>query len=133
MRRLLKLALLFLLLAPCASTRNILQGWFEYYNAQYFSSSLPDGVWANEMYAGAGKDGIPNKGLTFSCNSPARLCISVSPTYNVDWADRKFTLLHEMVHVKLGLVAPKGEDIHGPTFQHEMHRLANEGAFEDIW
>lgn len=38
----------------------------------------------------------------------------------------KHTLLHEMVHAS-------GVMNHGPRFQKEMLRLANEGAFNGIW
>jgi hypothetical protein len=39
----------------------------------------------------------------------------------------KFTLLHEMVHIK----APSAE--HGQDFDDEMMRLAFRGAFKGIW
>ena len=42
---------------------------------------------------------------------------------------RLFTLLHEMVHVKLR-DAHWG---HGPKFQTEMLRLARMGAFKHLW
>jgi hypothetical protein len=110
----------------------MLQGWFEYYNVQYFSSKLPDGVRVEVFFAGAGADGNRNMGITFACDSKARICIFVDPEFNPEWRGRKFTLLHEMVHLKLGYKDKESRE-HGPKFQHEMHRLADEGAFEDIW
>lgn len=40
----------------------------------------------------------------------------------------KFTLLHEMCHLKHGVTAG-----HGPKFEAEMLRLARAGAFEGLW
>ena len=42
------------------------------------------------------------------------------------------TLLHEMAHFHLW-VQGKSQKTHGPYFQNEMKRLADIGAFKDVW
>ena len=44
----------------------------------------------------------------------------------------KFSLLHEMVHVKFNPIST-AVDAHGPEFEDEMIRLACRGAFKGIW
>ena len=44
----------------------------------------------------------------------------------------KFSLLHEMVHVKQNPIST-AVDAHGQEFEDEMIRLACRGAFKGIW
>jgi hypothetical protein len=54
--------------------------------------------------------------------------IILSSKYKRETALWRLTLLHEMVHLKLGVTAG-----HGPKFHTEMVRLSRAGAFKGLW
>jgi len=45
---------------------------------------------------------------------------------------KRFTVLHEMVHALLFQRGNKSTQ-HGPAFEREMMKLAKKGAFRDLW
>lgn len=109
---------------PVADSDRIdLKIWYESYNEDYFLSALPKDTVLN--YGNI----WPNMGLTTHENGAYRISIDADSNKAVRVA--QMTLLHEMCHV-----AQWGhEDMnpHGPKFQACMHRLADEGAFDQLW
>lgn len=99
---------------------------FNEYNRKWFGGKLPGSTvvrWARSK-----------KDLKFECESKTVLAcadnetIVMSPWMKGSTNLCRFTMLHEMVHVKLPPIAG-----HGPRFQKEMHRLARAGAFAKLW
>jgi hypothetical protein len=95
--------------------------WFRTFNRRYFGNQLPprtrlnfheaDGYWG--WVLGDAKD---------SCT------LSMHHHCKADSRVGRIFLLHEMVHIHLDPYP-----FHGPRFEAEMRRLANEGAFQDLW
>jgi hypothetical protein len=108
-----------------------LTGWYHQYNKKYFDNKLTSHVtvgWDLEIEADAGRthgvrfhpkeDGIDLEVAT----------IHLHPDKHVGSTDARFTLLHEMCHLRL---LPWTR--HGKKFNDEMRRLAILGAFDDLW
>lgn len=57
-----------------------------------------------------------------------RPVIQFNPEYNLTRVQAELTELHEMCHISL----PKGEE-HGSRWLGCMHRLATEGAMDQLW
>lgn len=98
-----------------------LKRWFRQYNQKYFDGGLPSDTrisycWVTKAHG--------------NCNleSDGKFHIRINPDGTGTREARKFTLLHEMCHVKLW---PNGA--HGKAFNQEMLRLATAGAFEGLW
>ena len=99
-------------------TNSELHWWFCRYNRKYFGGKLPaakvkfsklaDGL-LGEMYHGENE-------------------IYVTKDLRKWPRSARFTLFHEMAHLKLGAAVN-----HGPSFEREMLRLAKAGAFKGIW
>jgi Zn-dependent peptidase ImmA (M78 family) len=101
-----------------ARPRTQLERQFRLYNRKYFRNKLPKDTilgWRRMRSLMGYQQG--NK-------------IVLSKSYRRTDALWKFTLLHEMVHLKLDGI-PCAD--HGPLFQAEMLRLANLGAFKGLW
>lgn len=89
---------------------------FKYFNRKYFNNELP-----------------PSTDLRWE---PLKECMGYCTVDEIaldlgirKWgAIWKFTLLHEMCHLKCGQKAA-----HGPKWQAEMLRLATAGAFKGLW
>ena len=89
------------------------------YNRLYFENSLPDAFVWWEPTASAYANCIFEEDVWK---------IRLSPS-TAGWsAITKWSLLHEMVHIKLHPYRK-----HGKKFNAEMLRLAQMGAFNDIW
>jgi predicted metal-dependent hydrolase len=94
------------------------------YNQKYFGGKLPD-VWVRWAE--------DNDDLKSECQAKKLLAcadghgIIFNPWMKGKRNLQRFTLLHEMVHVKYP------EHYHGPRFQKEMMRLAKLGAFAKLW
>lgn len=92
---------------------------FRQYNRKYFDNLLPNPpeaelCWENTQFMG------------YYQRDEEKIAIAKrDQRFDRVW---KFTLLHEMVHMHL----PSGSS-HGPKFQQEMLRLAQAGAFKDLW
>lgn len=96
---------------------------YNQYNLKYFRNWLP----ANTLVVW-GEPGEKRMGLTRK-DEYGRFEIVISRRYNVAESTTDLTVLHEMVHVESWDKTLE----HGPAFQKEMHRLADEGAMEDLW
>jgi hypothetical protein len=66
----------------------------------------------------------------FATNGKVTHCIKLARWSKKQRRQWMFTLIHEMVHVKL---RNEPGDYHGHKFQREMKRLANCGAFGYLW
>lgn len=98
------------------------------FNDEWFESKLPHSV---EVFW---EPANGNLGETFefetleeTCGEPV-LGIRIDPTLRFAARLWKFTLLHECCHVKL-----YPHFGHGKKFDREMLRLANAGAFRNLW
>lgn len=102
-------------------TRRRQRSWFRTYNRRYFGNELD-----------------PRTKLKFHQDGrhwgwvigdyPDSCTLEMHHHCKADSRVGRIYLLHEMVHLKL---SPYGE--HGPRFEAEMLRLANEGAFVGLW
>ena len=99
-----------------------LQGWYETYRQQYFGSKMPD---AKVIYAD-----LPGLMGRTEKNNFGDFVIRIDKASNPAPKEVLFTLLHEMCHIDMW---QKEFDEHGRLWQYDMHRLADEGAFESIW
>ncbi len=104
-----------------AATQGTLTLLYATYNRVYFNGELPVGV--RVVF-----ETLPNEmGETRKTGDTFTIYIDPSPNKSPRVA--AMTLFHEMVHIKL-----YGKDFnHGPAFQAEMQRLADAGAFRDLW
>jgi uncharacterized membrane protein YcjF (UPF0283 family) len=114
------------------SERDLLR-WYRTYNDRYFRGALPEEVdilWAPVV------DGYAEVDFHRDKHSHSRLhrqeagefVILISPSIAAWTAQWRWALLHEMAHVGLWPYQR-----HGPRFQAEMLRLAQAGAFRNIW
>jgi hypothetical protein len=103
---------------PSKSDRQ-LKLWYGKFNRLYFEGKLPDAsVWWE-----------PTHSAYADCNFiDGKFVIRMNPAICAWTSMAKWTLLHEMVHVKL-----HPYDKHGKKFHNEMMRLAERGAFTGIW
>lgn len=99
------------------------------YSDRYFESKLPFGLTVYWEPASG------NLGETFEIETlddtggEPELGIRIDPVLRFSGKMWRFTLLHEMCHVKM---YPDFLS-HGKKFQQEMMRLANLGAFKKLW
>lgn len=101
-----------------------LKGWYDSYNEDYFLGQLP-----KDTLVQYGDLGPLVSGITLQ--SSGQFHIIVSLKLNPTPQEAHFTLLHECVHVKLW--NKHLLDDHGIEFQTEMVRLAEIGAFKELW
>ena len=104
-------------MTPC---ERYLRRWYAVYNHRYFNGELPADI--DVFFARlrrCGGDCEIDRGGEFVVRIHYR---------QKHYRTTKYTLLHEMVHVKLN---PYGG--HGPRFDEEMLRLAIAGAFHGLW
>lgn len=109
---------------PCTSDPWLASVYAEY-NAQYFGDSLPKDTltcWSEE----GSIESVVFYALTLHVR-PVQ--VYFSPKIKHLEAVLRMTMLHEMVHVKLGRSSAE----HGKAFQKEMLRLAKRGAFQSLW
>lgn len=111
-------------------TENQVLSSYRRYNKKYFDGKLPHD--------------IPVKFVDMSATSMCGLSTMVATDGLIlqaiyldvrlkDWDNLlRFSLLHEMCHVKLHPTST-AEDAHGAEFDDEMMRLAFRGAFKGIW
>ena len=104
-----------------------LTGQYDAYNFLYFKASLPH-VTVLLSYA----PDSPNMGETDPCG-PRCFVITIFKQLNPAPKQESMTLLHEMVHVYLDTKGIQELKMHGPKFQAEMRKLADRGAFDQLW
>lgn len=95
---------------------------FRRFNTKYFCGTLPEPlIYYTHIEGGA---------CYGTCDwDGERFVICIDPQWASKRAFRHFTVLHEMVHIKQwshGIT-------HGKRFHAEMLRLAQNGAFKEIW
>ena len=105
--------------------------WYDFYNQRYFHSELPENteIEYTNLYDQLGR---PAMGVTDAYRN-GRYKIRLDVKYNLAGSTARLTLLHEMAHIQVRLWPVEDFDMHGPLFQMVMHRLANQGAMEDLW
>lgn len=104
-------------------TNKQLRGWYLRYNRRYFNNELPRDL-ATVFVP------IPDNmgGCVFQFKGAHREFIAIDEQTK-DWDLLvRFTLLHEMVHIKL-----PNRCGHCKHFDDEMLRLAHAGAFKGLW
>lgn len=95
---------------------------FRHYNRKYFDNQLPVPPDVKLCFEDMGKDPV----LGYTDYDEEKIALDAKTRrYDRLW---RGTLLHEMVH----LLLPPGAG-HGKKFQAEMLRLAQAGAFKDLW
>jgi len=105
-----------------------LKGLYNFYNDKYFNNELPTGT---RLYfvprIGKSKSARKsNCAVTYLyADEPPVIVVQRTKVKSMRYIAAD--LLHEMVHV----AKPRAE--HGEVFQQEMKRLANAGAFQDVW
>lgn len=107
-----------------------LKWWYGYYNRAYFAGELPANTvvcWAQELVGTKydadhtpADDGTPH-------------IIRVSLEIKERPKHLRFSLLHEMVHLKLDEEGKEDNSTHGRLFCREMLNLAKLGAFDRLW
>lgn len=123
-RAILALAMLAAISAAAQTKGPELGRQYETYNARYFANRLPKD--AVILYAPIGSVG--EMGDTSPCGK--QTCIRLDPAYNAAPRVASMTLLHEMCHVE---TTGTELDQHGAHWQACMQRLAQAGAFSDLW
>lgn len=101
--------------------------WYHKWNNQYFASELPvDTVLYWEPLTQDDGETCPVYEIDFG-----KFAIKIDPATMGFPRYWKMTLLHEMAHLKLWPKHPKHQ--HGKVFEQEMVRLAQAGAFKNLW
>lgn len=101
------------------------QDWYRGYNHAYFSDELPEVVITNDL-----KD---DRLMAITDQVGSSFSIRFNPKFNISMKQRNVNLLHEQCHISLVIEKQFELDDHGIKWQACMHRLANEGAFENLW
>jgi hypothetical protein len=105
-----------------------LKGLYNFYNYKYFNNELPKGT-TLFFVPKIGKSKSPEKSncarTYFYAEIPPVIIIQRTKVKSMRYIAAD--LLHEMAHIS----KPRAE--HGKVFQKEMKRLANAGAFYEVW
>ena len=99
-----------------------LKTWFNSYNEEYFLGALPQNTIVSY-------GNIDDMGITFRENDVFHIVIDLKT--NRAGRVAMFTELHEMCHESQWNLHEA--EVHGPKFQSCMHRLADLGAFDNLW
>jgi len=103
-----------------------LKRWYSKYNRLYFEGKLPDvEIWWEPL---SNADGITCPVYEIS---EGHFSIRLDPGIKGFGAYWRTTLLHEMVHVELFKSHSRHQ--HGKLFQDRMLKLAQDGAFRNLW
>ena len=104
-----------------------LTGLYEADNRVYFAGKLPPVT----VWLGENNDSLMGMVLTVD----GETYIAIDSRYNPAGQEEEITLLHEMCHEEAGneYEPVSGELLaHGPRWHACMHRLMNEGAFDEL-
>lgn len=112
---------------PPKMTDAQLQQYYSAYNDAYFDGNLPAAQ--VKFVHNLSSDGSEDMGLT---EGPPFI-IYLSDVYQDNDRITLMTEAHEICHVAIAARGQEELDAHGPLFQHCMTRLAEEGAFKDLW
>jgi hypothetical protein len=112
-----------------------LTAWYNGYNQMYFNNELPK----------AGTLSPPDVIIDFHLRDPKKMGVTIfgeadgyirmsfNPDYIKSEKTLRLTLLHEQCHIELFVEDVHTLDDHGPEWQACMLRLAEKGAFHDLW
>lgn len=107
-----------------------LRKWYLFFNRKYFKGELPtepeDIVLFWEPHNST--EDVADCDLKLM---EGTFVVRLDPVLKVNLGYAKMALLHEMVHVKIWKKHPKVT--HGDVFQAEMLKLAQAGAFQELW
>jgi hypothetical protein len=102
--------------------------WFSYYNQLYFNDELPHDVKFSFDLTG---DEVMAQ-TVFLRNG--RIKINFNLKYNVTEKQAVEKLLHENCHIENFIKHEEDpNDAHGVAWERCMHRLASQGALDNIW
>ncbi len=113
-------------LAP--ATPDWLDAWYRGYNVVYFTNELPQTVMISHNL----KDDRFMAVTSYDFNGNFYQ-IEFNIKYGPSPKQEKMTLLHEQCHLEQLVTGQMEFEDHGKKWQACMHRLANEGAFENLW
>jgi hypothetical protein len=105
--------------------QTILTQDYSQYNERWFKNRLPTDT-VIQYYS------MPDFDIGQTNEDDGHYHIFVNSYYNRDKHSAEFTLFHEMCHVEVNLAGEELET-HGSKWQGCMLRLANAGAFHDVW
>ena len=118
-------------LAP--ATPDKLDSWFRAYNRIYFQNELPSTVYITHDLTDDKYMAITDRLSNGSYHISFNVKYGYTPIPGGTSVDELRNLLHESCHVQLYVENDNEFNDHGPHWQACMHRLANQGAFEDLW
>jgi hypothetical protein len=110
-------------------SKKTLRNWFLTYNRRYFNGRLPEDTvleWSSKMVSGTIERAHIHGATQCTVKGCDRSFIRMHPKIRNMECVVLLTLLHAMVHLD-------GHISHGPKFQRGMKRLADRGAFRDLW
>lgn len=100
------------------------------YNKRFFDGKLPHDI--PIKYVEVPKNSFCGLTTMVAVDGLVLQCIYLDKALRDRDSLIKFSLLHEMVHVKLHPTST-AVDAHGKEFDDEMMRLAFRGAFHNLW
>lgn len=103
-----------------------LEVWYLGYNEVYFNGELPKTVIIDHNLH-------DDRYMAVTDSSGEYYRITFNLKYDPSPKQGRETLLHEQCHIQLAVEKETELDVHGKKWQSCMHRLANMGAFEDLW
>ena len=104
-----------------------LEPWYLGYNVKYFNNELP----TTKIFIDHELKDDATMAVTHFIGEI--IYIRFNRRYEPDGNQARETLLHEMCHIRLKVDSDFELDNHGQKWQACMHKLANQGAFEDLW
>ncbi len=106
--------------------QHTLNQWYFAFNHQYFQDELPNDVIITRTLN-------DDRFMALTFENSEHYHIAINPKYNISTKSERIDLLHEMCHVQMFIENDYQLDDHGSHWQACMHRLANQGAFENLW
>jgi hypothetical protein len=109
---------------------------YNLYNQRFFAGNLPEGVrlyFAQKLDKVDTRDGKHRSTCAvtyFYKEGPPKIIIRKTATSNMRHIASD--LLHEMVHISMPNADCENRN-HNSVFQKEMKRIANAGAFNQVW
>jgi hypothetical protein len=115
-----------------AEEQKFVDGWYKATNETYFDNKLPldTKIEIHEIPPDVNSD------YTVAQTTPlgnGQYLIEIDPRFNLIGDEEALSLDHEVCHVFLLQQNNNGDTKHGARFQGCMKRLADEGAFQDLW
>jgi hypothetical protein len=106
--------------------------WFDATNEEYFGNKIPKNTQIVVMEIPPDDDGTYTIGQLVPLGNH-QYEIDLDPRFNLNWNTEALTVDHEMCHEFLNEYSTDGDPNHGSRFQACMQRLADRGAFAELW